>query len=241
MSGSGMNLAVIPARGGSKRVPRKNVRDLCGRPALAWTVDAAIRSGLFSAVVVSTDSTEIAEAAKASGAEVPFLREAALADDLTPSSLVTLDALDRLEREGRTFERVCQLMPNCPLRTDEDIRNGFRVLVDSGAEAALSVCGFGWLNPWWSMKASADGRLEPVHPEALSKRSQDLPDIVAPTGAAWWATAGALRMHRTFYAPDRRGFRIPFVNGLDIDTWEDWHLAEALLAAREGGRGRCTP
>ncbi|MBM4356101.1 MAG: acylneuraminate cytidylyltransferase family protein, partial [Deltaproteobacteria bacterium] len=226
----------IPARGGSRRVPRKNVRDLCGRPALAWTVDAALESGLFALVVVSTDSEEIALAARAAGAEVPFLREAALADDRTPSSLVTLDALQRLDPEGTGFVRVCQLMPNCPLRTAQDIGAGYRMLLESRAEAVLSVCGFGWCNPWWAMKAGADGALDPLHPEALSVRSQDLPDLVAPTGAVWWATAAALRTHRTFYAPDRRGVRIPFVNGLDIDTWDDWRLAEALLSARRDRR-----
>jgi N-acylneuraminate cytidylyltransferase len=236
MSDSGLNLAVIPARGGSKRVPRKNVRDLCGKPALAWTVEAALESQLFAAVIVSTDSQEIADAALASGAEVPFLREAALADDVTPSSLVTLDALEKMDQAGRSFARVCQLMPNCPLRTAEDIRAAHALLVESGADAVLSVSGFGWLNPWWAMSSAPDGHLQPVHPEALAKRSQDLPDLLAPTGAVWWATAEALRKHRTFYAPHRRGCRIPFANGLDIDTWDDWHLAEALLSARRDRR-----
>jgi CTP:molybdopterin cytidylyltransferase MocA len=115
-------LAVIPARGGSKRVPRKNVRELAGRPLIAYTVEAALDSGVFARVVVSTDDEEIARIGRACGAEAPFLRAASLSDDVTPVSAATADALGRLDPYGTVFADVAQLMANCPLRTAEDIR-----------------------------------------------------------------------------------------------------------------------
>src|ERR1700679_3365321 len=114
-------IAIIPARGGSKRIPGKNIKSLAGKPIIAYTIDAACESGLFERVVVSTDSNEIAEIARRYGAETPFLRENDLADDFTPVSSVTVDALLRLDPDNTKFESVAQLMPNCPLRTVEDV------------------------------------------------------------------------------------------------------------------------
>ena len=108
-------IAIIPARGGSKRIPGKNVRELAGRPMIAYTIEAACASGLFERVVVSTDSQEIAEIAERYGAESPFLRDAGLADDVTPVSLATLDALQRLDPDGGQYDTLAQLMPNCPV------------------------------------------------------------------------------------------------------------------------------
>src|ERR1700733_10576572 len=119
-------IAIIPARGGSKRIPGKNIRPLAGKPLIAYTLAAADESGLFERVVVSTDSLEIAEMARRFGAEVPFLREATLADDFTPVSSVTVDALCRLDPAGDRFEVVAKLMPNCPLRTADDIIESYR-------------------------------------------------------------------------------------------------------------------
>jgi len=227
----GSMLAVIPARGGSKRIPRKNLRVLGGRPMIAYTVEAAIASGLFARIVVSTDSEEIAAAAVEAGAEVPFLRAPALADDVTPVSAATADALERLDPSGELYAAVAQLMPNCPLRTAEDIRASFAAFAAEKADAQLSVTRFGWQNPWWAMLRVEGGELKPLFETRVTSRSQDLPPLFCPTGAIWWVRAEVLRRTHTYHVPGRTGWEIPWQHGVDIDTEDDWQMAELLLAA----------
>jgi pseudaminic acid cytidylyltransferase len=228
-------IGIIPARGDSKRIPRKNIRELCGRPMIAYTIEAARESGLFDCVIVSTDNEEIARIAVQHGAEVPFLRDAALADDHTPVSAATADMVQRLDPEAAQFHTVAQLLPNCPLRTAADVRESYRQFADTGAAAQLSVTRFGWLNPWWAMRREADLSLKLLHEEARAKRSQDLPPLFCPTGAIWWAKADVLRRERTFHIEGRTGWEIPWQRGVDIDTDEEWHLAELLMSARQSG------
>lgn len=223
-------VAIIPARGGSKRIPQKNIKALRGKPMIAYTIGAATDSGLFQRVIVSTDSMEIAEIAREYGADVPFLREPNLADDVTPVSAVTVDALRRLGNSGVQFEFVAQLMPNCPLRTAQDICDSHRQFEQTGADAQISVVRYGWQNPWWAMKRSAKLRLEPVFKEQIATRSQDLPELFCPTGAIWWARTETLSRAGTFYGENATGWEIPWQRGLDIDTPEDWAMAEVLTA-----------
>jgi len=233
-------LAVIPARGGSKRIPHKNVRKLCGKPIIAYTIEAAFESGVFSRVIVSTDSDEIATVAQRSEAEVPFLRDASLADDYTPVSLATLDALEKLDPDGTIFQSVAQLMANCPLRTAEDVRDSYRQFMETGADSQISVTRYGWLNPWWAMTRDHEMRLTFLLDVDPSVRSQDLPELFCPTGAIWWAKADVLRRERTFHIASRTGWEIPWQRAVDIDTEDDWQLAELLMQARQqSSEGRC--
>lgn len=224
-------LGVIPARGGSKRVPRKNVREMAGRPLIAYTIEAALDSGVFARVVVSTDDEEIARIARACGAEVPFLRDAALADDVTPVSAATADALARLDPDGTAFGAVAQLMANCPLRSAADVRASHAAFLASGAPAQISVASYGWQNPWWALTRDAAGRIQPVFADRLLKRSQDLPALYCPTGAVWWASAETLRSQGTYHVEGRVAWEMPWERAVDIDTEDDWSLAEGLLAA----------
>ncbi|MGL4610491.1 MAG: pseudaminic acid cytidylyltransferase [Trueperaceae bacterium] len=224
-----MNLAVIPARGGSKRIPRKNIKSLHGKPMIAYTIEAALQSEIFERVVVSTDDVEIAEMSKQYGAEVPFVREAALADDHTPASLVTLDALGKLEAQGSSYTYVSQLMPNCPLRSAEDIQKSFKQFQHTNADTQLSVNRFGWLNPWWAFKIEQHHKLSPLFPEAFTTRSQDLATLYALTGALWWAKSDVLKREKTFHVETRTGFELSWQHALDIDDEEDWKMAEVLL------------
>ncbi|HEU4761600.1 MAG TPA: acylneuraminate cytidylyltransferase family protein [Gemmatimonadales bacterium] len=223
-------LAVIPARIGSRRVARKNIRPLAGRPALAYTVEAALGAELFGQVVVSTDSEEIAALATSLGASVPFLRDAALADDQTHVSAVTLDALVRVDT-ARSIAAVAQLLPNCPLRTAEDIRSSWNAFEQGGTAAQLSVARFGWQNPWWASTLARDGTLRPLFSNRMTERSQDLPPLVSPTGAVWWIRADVLRRTGTFHVPGRTGWEMPWQRAVDIDNEDDWALAELLLRA----------
>lgn len=230
-------LAIIPARGGSKRVPKKNLRALAGRPLIAYTIDAALQSGVFERVVVSTDSPEIAAVAHAAGAEVPFLRDAALADDITPVSAVSADVLARIDPTSQ-FARVCQLMANCPLRDADDVIRSHRQFSAGEAPSQISVVRYGWQNPWWAMRRKEDFVLAPIFPEAQSVRSQDLPELYCPTGAIWWARAETLRSHLTFHVPERTGWEIHWKHGIDIDTEEDWSMTELLFEIACGPTSR---
>ena len=226
-------LAVIPARGGSKRIPGKNIRDLCGKPIISYTIEAAVQSGVFSRIIVSTDSDEIASVAKEHGAEVPFIRQASLADDHTPVSLVTVDALERLDPNGMIYQSVAQLMPNCPLRTDEDIKDSYQQFVETQTASPISITRYGWLNPWWAMTRDHEMRVAFLRDIDPSVRSQDLPELFCPTGAIWWAKADVLRREKTFYGVGRTGWEIPWQRAVDIDTEDDWQLAELLMQARQ--------
>ena len=222
-------IAIIPARGGSKRVPRKNVKAMRGRPLIAYTIAAALESGVFARVLVSTDCPEIAAAATAAGAEVPFMRGASLADDITPVSAATVDMLQRLDPNGERYGRICQLMANCPLRDSRDIVASYRQFVDSGAPSQLSVMRYGWQNPWWAFRRQDNLKLEPLFPEALTARSQDLPELFCPTGAIWWAQAEVLRREGTYHVADRTGWEISWQHGMDIDSEDDWAMAAMLM------------
>jgi CMP-N-acetylneuraminic acid synthetase len=226
-------LAVIPARGGSKRIPGKNVRCLEGKPLLAYTVEAALGSGLFDRVIVTTDSPEIADVARDCGADVPFVRDAGLSDDVVPVSAATVDALERVDPSRRAFAHVCQLMPNCPLRTAGDILASYAQFVRSGAESQVSVVRYGWQNPWWAMGRDEQLVLAPLFEDVATARSQDLPELFCPTGAAWWARADALRREGTYHMAGRTGWEIPWRRGVDIDTEDDWEMARVLMNLTE--------
>jgi pseudaminic acid cytidylyltransferase len=234
-------IAIIPARGGSKRIPGKNIRPLVGKPIIAYTIAAALESGLFQRVVVSTDSLRIAEVARHYGAEVPFLRDLNLADDFTPVSSVTADALLWLDPVGDKFHSVAQLMPCCPLRTAADVADSYRQFERTGAESQISVVRYGWQNPWWAMRSNEQRELKPVFEEQMSSRGQDLPDLYCPTGAIWWARTDILRRTMTFHLDNRTGWEIPWQRGIDIDTFEDWAMAEVLCELTQfqskGGQG----
>lgn len=220
-------VAIIPARGGSKRIPQKNIKPLGGRPLLAYTLEAALESDVFSRVIVSTDDPAIAALAENLGAEAPFARAAQLADDYTPSSLVTLDAVERLALANDV--QVAQLLPNCPLRTAEDVRSSHLHFSASGSDTQLSVTRYGWLNPWWALTQDEQG-LKPLFTEELKRRSQDLPTLYCPTGAIWWTTAQTLRREKTFHTERKIGWELPWQRAVDIDDGDDWQMAEFLLS-----------
>lgn len=228
-------IAVIPARGGSKRIPKKNIKPLLGKPMIGYTIEAALESGLFQRVIVSTDSPEIAKVSEQLGAEVPFMREPAIADDITPVSAATLDALNKVDPEGNKYDYICQLMANCPMRDADDIRSSFSNLKKHKAGAQISVTKYGWLNPWWAMEMDSGKPLKPVFEAKLKERSQDLAPLFCPTGAVWWATCNTLRQEGTFHTKDKIGFELNWKNAVDIDDYEDWDMAEFLMTQRQAG------
>ena len=222
------NLASIPARGGSKRIPKKNIHPFRGRPLLAWTVEAALDAGCFSRVVVSTDDDEIAEVARGWGAEVPFLRRQA-ADDHAPASAATLTAIDQCEEHwGETWDTVAQLFAVCPLRTAGHIRDAMAAFRSSDAAFLLSSYRFHWTNPWWACTLDEGGVPTRLFPDAYV-RSQDLPTLYSPSGAIWVAGIPALRESGTFYGPGHIYWPMDWKTAVDIDTVEDLEIADSLF------------
>lgn len=228
-------LAVIPARGGSKRLPRKNVLDFGDKPMLAWTIEAALHSDVFDRVLVSTDDEEIAAVARAHGAEAPFLRQEAN-DDHAPSSAATLAALGQAEAHWQTsFASIVQLMPNCPLREARHIRAMVQHFETRQTDFLLSAFRYGWMNPWWAHQTNEKGKPEPLFAEALTQRSQDLPLLLCPSGAIWMANVASLKQSGTFYGPGFEFFLLEWTTAMDIDDCEDLEMAFAVLNMKSRG------
>lgn len=229
-------IAIIPARGGSKRIPRKNIVPFNGEPMIAATIRAALASGCFTKVMVSTDDEEIAAVSRAAGAEVPFLRDANSDDHATVSDVIVHD-LQRLAKSGTSVQRVAMLMANCPLRTAEDIRLAVAAFDKAGGGFQISGFAYGFSNPWWAHRVGEDGTPEPLFPDIIGKRSQDLPELLCPTGAIWLADVPALLASENFYGPGWRLWEIDRVSATDIDDYGDLAVAKALLGVRKEEAG----
>ena len=226
-------IAVIPARGGSKRLPKKNIIDFFGKPLIAWTIEAALQSKLFDRIVVSTDSGEISDIAQDYGAEVPFLRDSSY-DDHSPVSAATVATLKQAQLTlGETYDIVIQLMANCPLRNSKDIVNAYQNFLSIGSDSQISCFKFGWMNPWWAVTLDDTKHPLPLFPEKAGKRSQDLPPLYCPTGAIWIAKYAALMESGTFYTPGHTFFSMPWQSALDIDDQDDLEMCRAVHAMTE--------
>lgn len=224
------DIAIIPARGGSKRIPRKNIIDFNGKPMIAWTIEAALETGLYSKVLVSTDSKEIAEISTRFGAEVPFLRTGNY-DDITSVSEATCGALVQAEKYWNIkFDTVTQLMANCPLRTAKDITSFATEFNRKDTNFLLSCFKFGWMNPWWAFKLNDQNNHTFLFPDALKQRSQDLDDLFCPTGSIWMADSKALKREKTFHGVNKQFVQIDWIAAVDIDDEDD--LRMAMLIAK---------
>ena len=226
-------VAIIPARGGSKRVPGKNIMEFCGKPMIAWTIEAAQKSKLFDAIVVSTDDAKIAEVAVKYGALVPSLRQKA-SDDLSPVSEATVHTIEQLESQGLYFDVVVQLFAVCPLRNAEDIKKAYSFFVNQKASFLISCFKYVCMNPWWAVKLDAMNKPQRIFEDTLIRsntyiRSQDLPDLFCPTGAVWIADIPSLKGSNTFYGEGHIFWEIEWKKALDIDSYEDVALGKALF------------
>lgn len=221
-------LCVIPARGGSRRFLRKNLALLRGKPLLGYAIEAARDAGVFDRVVVSTDDAEIVMVAEAFGAEVPFRRPAELASDTATGVDVCLHALEELERSGSRYEVFGYLLPTAPLRTVDDVRNAYRLLVERGADFVMSVTSYA-ISPFWALE-ERDGFLRPRWGREYLVKRQELPDVCVDNGAVYFARVEAFRRERTFYGDRLVGYRMPLERSVDVDEPIDLALAEFLLA-----------
>jgi len=225
------NVAIIPARGGSKRIPRKNLKPFDGVPMIARSIRTALDSGLFDQVVVSTDDEEIAELAQAHGAQVPFLRPAELADDFTGTAAVIVHALQQLPH----FDYACCVYATAPLLQARFLRQGFELLEQHPDKSfAFSVTDFGF-PVQRALTLDGQGALTALYPEFRNTRSQDLPAAFQDAGQFYWGRSEAWLRGEILYSPASLPVILPRHLVQDIDTAEDWKRAEYLYAALKAG------
>ena len=226
-----MRLAVIPARGGSKRIPRKNIKEFCGKPMIAWSVAAAQESGCFDRIIVSTDDAEIAEVAKAAGAEVPFMRPAELSDDHAGTIPVIAHAIEWM-REQADFvaAQVCALYATAPFVQAEDLRRGYEALCSSETDYAFAVTSYAFPIQR-AIKLTAEGRVEMFDSSQFSIRSQDLEEAYHDAGQFYWGKASAWLAAAPVFTHASVPVILPRHRVQDIDTMEDWVRAEWLFKA----------
>lgn len=225
-----MKLAVIPARGGSKRIPRKNIKPFSGKPMIAWSIEAALACGVFDRVVVSTDDLEIAEVAKAHGAVVPFMRPPALADDHTGTSAVIAHAIGWYREHGNTPDLVCCIYATAPFIAGPDIQRGLDLLTDSGADFVFSVTSYPFPIQR-AIKLTVNGRVDMFQPEHFNTRSQDLIAAYHDAGQFYWGRADAWLANKPIFSAGAVPVVLPRHRVQDIDTPEDWERAEYLFRA----------
>jgi len=217
-------LAIITARGGSKRIPRKNIREFCGKPILAYSVEAAVSSGVFDHVMVSTDDEEIADIAKKYGAEVPFYRSEKTANDYAVTSDVLLEVLEEYEKRGERFDIGCCIYPTAPFVTGEKLKNAVEKLKNSDADSLIPVVPFSY--PPQRALIMEEGRLVFRYPEYLNSRSQDLQPHYHDVGQFYVFRTAAFQRTKNIM----RGNILPLVVSelevQDIDNLTDWQIAE---------------
>lgn len=230
----GRILGLIPAKGGSRRVARKNVRKLGGKPLLQWTIDAALTSARLDRVVVSTEDEQAAQIARDCGAEVPFRRPDYLARDPYGVVDVCLHALEELERGGDRFENLVVLLPTSPFRTARHIEAALEQFARHQAAFLMSVSALD--QSFLAAHVLRDGFMEPLHPEWIGRlgaraRTEEMPRLVKANGAVTVLDVAQFRKARTYYGYPLAAYPMAWLEGLDIDTEEDFLFAEALLAA----------
>jgi pseudaminic acid cytidylyltransferase len=224
-----MNIAIIPARGGSKRIPRKNIKVFGGKPMIAYAITAAKNSGLFDHVLVSTDDTEIAAIANELGAETPFVRPAELANDFTATVPVVAHAIQACEALGWSFDNVCCIYPGVPLIEVEDLQGAFKHIEACGVDYCFPVTEFPSAIQR-ALKQNSDGVMQPFYPEFELARSQDLEPAYYDAGQFYWGKKNAWLSNPRIHS-NGAGYVIPSWRVVDIDTPADWDRAELLAMA----------
>ncbi len=221
-----MNLAIIPARAGSKRIPRKNIKHFRGKPVIAYAIEAAISSGIFDRVIVSTDDDEIAEVAEVYGASCPFVRPSELSDDYTPTVPVIAHAIRSCEKLGWDVGDVCCIYPAAPFLHHRDLQEAHDELVEGLSDFVFPVAEFP--SPIQrALRRHPDGAIEPFLPEHAETRTQDLDPGYFDAGQFYWGRKTAWLAGRTVHL-NARALIIPTWRAIDIDTLEDWKRAEML-------------
>ncbi|MBJ7539814.1 pseudaminic acid cytidylyltransferase [Marinomonas transparens] len=212
-------VAVIPARGGSQRIPRKNIRFLHGKPLIAYSIETALETGLFDRVIVSTDDQEIAQVAREHGAETPFLRPVELSDNMTGTTPVMQHTLRYLIAEDKTPDQACLIYATCPLLTIEDLQQGLKNTPKDGFCFSATTFDFPIQR---ALHTNEKGELAPLFPEHIAKRSQDLVEAIHDAGQFYWASTQSWLNNGEIFGSTSKAFMLPRHRIQDLDTEEDW-------------------
>lgn len=219
------NIAIIPARGGSKRIPRKNIKDFLGKPIIAYSIQAAIDSQLFDEVMVSTDDKEIAEVALKYGAKVPFMRSADTANDYATIADVINEVMIEYKKYDRFFKNICCILPTAPLILSEDIIYAYKKIKESDYTSAYPIVQYSY-PIMRSLSMDDNNNLKMIWPDFLNVRSQDIPAAYHDSGTFYWVERLSFEKYKTFLTPKSAGIIINEMNAQDIDTESDWAIAE---------------
>jgi pseudaminic acid cytidylyltransferase len=230
-----VNIAIIPARGGSKRIPGKNIKLFSGKPIISYSIEAAKISGLFEKIIVSTDSQKIAHTAKEYGAEVPFMRPKNLSDDFTPTAPVLLHDLKRLRKNGVVPNYVCCIYATAPFVQPDYLKKGLELMIRKRASSVFSVTTFPF-SIFRALNISEAGCLKMFWPEHELARSNDLPEAYHDAGQFYWLDSKKFLKTKKIYTGDALPVILPRGLVQDIDTPEDWESAEAMyeVAKKKG-------
>ncbi len=222
-----MNYAIIPARGGSKRIPRKNIKQFAGKPMIAWAIETAKKSECFEEIVVSTDDEEIAEIANKYGAITPFQRPAEIADDYSPTLPVIRHAIKWLTENNKQPDKVCCIYPTTPFLKIDDLRTGLNTLSSENCDFVVSVTQYP--HPIQrALKITANEKLQMLNPQQRLTRSQDLEDYFHDAGQFYWGHSKSWCDNDQIFGDNTRAVILPSERVVDIDTPRDWERAEAM-------------
>lgn len=224
-----MNVAIIPARGGSKRIPRKNIRHFHGKPMIAYSIEAALASDCFDKVIVSTDDAEIAEVAKKYGAEVPFLRPSSISDDYATTMDVIQHAITWCDNNGWDIGDVCCLYATAPFVLPEDLQKGYELLKETSVQFTFSATSFPFPIQR-AIKLDEQGSVSMFLPENEQMRSQDLEEAYHDAGQFYWGRKEAFLNKLSVFSSHSKAVLLPRKRVQDIDNQEDWELAESLFS-----------
>lgn len=224
MSTTQNKLCIIPARGGSKRIPRKNIKNFLGKPIIAYSIEAAIKSGLFSEVMVSTDDIEIAEVAKEYGASVPFFRSDYNSNDFATTMDVLVEVVDKYKKEGMYFKSVCCIYATSPFVSPEILQNSFDVYNKKDFDSLFPVIKYSF--PIQRSLSVDDNKITFNYPENANKRSQDLSDSFHDAGQFYWMKESLICKGAVLVTTNTGAYEISELQGQDIDNELDWKLAE---------------
>ena len=227
-----MIIAIIPARGGSKRIPRKNIREFSGRPIIAWSIEAAKKSNLFGRIIVSTDDEEIASIARQCGAETPFVRSGALSDDYTGTNAVVKDAIQNMNNR-ESINYVCCIYATAPFISSNDIVDGYKCLMDLNNKSYVFSATTYSFPVERSFVINQDNVIKTLFPNMIFSRSQDLREVYHDAGQFYWGTVNAFLNDLPIFSKYSQPIILPRYKVQDIDTPEDWRQAELMFKALE--------
>ena len=222
-----MNICVIPARGGSKRIPRKNIKEFNGKPIIAYSIEAALKSNCFSQVIVSTDDDEISEVAKKYGALVPFVRPDELSNEYVGTIPVIKHAIEWMEDNNNYIEHVCCLYSTAPFTQSKNISKAYQQLKDSNSDYCFSVTSFAFPIQR-AIKIAQGDKVNMLYPEYFNTRSQDLEEMYHDAGQFYWGKAQSFKNDASLFSELATPYVLPRYLVQDIDTMEDWIRAETM-------------